>query len=355
MAQRMSLVTGGAGFIGQHLVQQLLERGERVRVLDIADSTFLGPEVEVFRGSILDSDIVGRALNKVDRLYHLAANPNLWSARKEEFEEVNVQGTRTVLAQAEAAGLERIVYCSTESIIERRHPAASRATEPAPTVNDMPGPYCRSKFLAQEEALKAAARNMPLVIVNPTLPVGPGDRFLTPPTRMLQIFLDGRTPAFLDCQFNMIDVRDAAFGHILAAERGRPGELYVLGGENLRLRDVLAMLEEITGLTMPGISIPYWMAFAFSAASEFIADHVSGRPPVAPLAGVRLARKPMIFDSAKAVRELGLPQRPIRQALADAVGWMIEEGLLCRLPDNGRKGLPWAGGRGKTPKILGAK
>ena len=158
MAQRMSLVTGGAGFIGQHLVRHLLERGERVRVLDIADATILGPDVEVVRGSILDSDIVGRALKGVDRLYHLAANPNLWSARKDEFEETNVQGTRTVLAQAERADLERNVYCSTESIIKHRRPEASGTTNPAPTVDDMPGPYCRSKFLAQEEALRAAAR-----------------------------------------------------------------------------------------------------------------------------------------------------------------------------------------------------
>ena len=287
----------------------------------------------------------------VDRLYHLAANPNLWSARKDEFEETNVQGTRTVLAQAERADLERIVYCSTESIIKHRRPEASGTTSPAPTVDDMPGPYCRSKFLAQEEALRAAARNLPLVVVNPTLPVGPGDRFLTPPTRMLQVFLDGRTPAFLDCQLNMIDVRDAALGHILAAERGRLGELYVLGGENLRLRDILAMLEEITGLAMPGITIPYWMAFAFSTLSECISDHVSRRPPVAPLAGVRLARTPMVFDSTKAVHELGLPQHPIRQALADAVGWMFEQGLLSRQPGSGRKGRSRPGRRGKTPSI----
>ena len=352
MVQRTSLVTGGAGFIGQHLVRHLLERGERVRVLDIADATILGPDVEVVRGSILDADIVGRALKGVDRLYHLAANPNLWSADKDEFEETNVQGTRTVLAGAARADLERIVYCSTESIIKHRRPGASRTTNPAPRVDDMPGPYCRSKFLAQEEALRAAARKLPLVVVSPTLPVGPGDRFLTPPTRMLQVFLDGRTPAFLDCQLNMIDVRDAALGHVLAAERGRPGELYVLGGENLRLRDILAMLEEITGLAMPGISIPYWMAFAFSAVSEFISDHVSRRPPVAPLTGVRLARTPMVFDSAKAVRELGLPQRPIRQALADAVGWMFEQGVVSRQPGSGWGRAIRARSSGKDPELF---
>lgn len=355
MAQRTSLVTGGAGFIGQHLVRHLLERGERVRVLDIADATILGPEVEVVRGSILDPEIVEHALKGVDRLYHLAANPNLWSARKHEFEETNVQGTRTVLAQAERADLERIVYCSTESIIAHRRSGASQSTSPTPTLDDMPGPYCRSKFLAQEEALRAAERGLPLVVVNPTLPVGPGDRFLTPPTRMLQVFLDGRTPAYLDCQINMIDVRDAALGHVLAAERGRIGELYVLGGENLRLGDILTMLEEITGLAMPRTRIPYWLALAFSVVSEFISDHVSRRPPVAPLAGVRLARRPMVFDSTKAVRELGLPQHPIRQALADAVEWMLEQGLLSRQPDIGGERRSLSGHREKTPQSLGAK
>ena len=322
MGERVSLVTGGAGFIGQHLVRQLLERGERVRILDIAEPETLGSDVETVKGSILDAEVVARALKGADRLYHLAANPNLWTRRKADFEETNLRGTRTVLAQAARAELERIVHCSTESILKSVRRGTSEATaDESVNVNldDMAGPYCRSKYLAEEEAQRAAARGLPVVIVNPTLPIGPGDRFLTPPTRMLLLFLNGRSPAYLDCEVNLIDVREAALGHILAADKGIVGERYVLGGENMRLRDVLRLLEELTGLSMPRTSIPYWTALAVSAVSEFVSDYVSGRPPIAPLTGVRLARTPMVFDCSKAVRELGLPQRPVRGALAEAI------------------------------------
>lgn len=284
-----------------------MARGERVRILDVAEPAPSLDGAEYLKGSILDRDTVARALAGVHRVYHLAANPNLWSRRRREFEDVNVRGTEIVLEQAARVNVERIVHCSTESILKshsHRLMAPLADAEPGLTIESVPGPYCRSKFVAEQRALEAAQRGLPVIVVNPTLPVGPGDRFLTPPTRMLVLFLNGGTPAYLDFDFNMIDVRNAALGHILAAERGRIGERYILGGENLRLAKLLDTLEELSGLPMPQTRIPYWLALAFAGVAEFVADRVTHRYPTAPVSGVRLARTPSVFDSSKAAREL---------------------------------------------------
>lgn len=331
MSARLSLVTGGGGFIGRHLVRRLLDRGERVRVLDVGEPIDVPSDVEYIRGSICDADAVRRALGRADRLYHLAANPNLWARNKDDFRNVNFGGTQTVLAEAARCDLERIIYTSTESILKnfRRASGATPTDENVHlTLRDMTGPYTRSKYLAEREAFQAARRGLPVVIVNPTLPIGPGDVRLTPPTRMLLGFLTGRSPAYLECTFNMIDARDVAEGHILAAERGRVGERYILGHENLALSEVLAILAEITGRAMPRIKIPYWVAWMTAAVSETIADYVTRAQPIAPLTGVRLARTPMTFDAGKAARELGLIARPVRQSLTDAVEWMVRAGHL---------------------------
>lgn len=330
MNNRRVLVTGGGGFIGLHLVQQLLERGETVRVLELPDVPL--PEgVEVVRGSICDVAAVRKALKNVQRLYHLAANPNLWAVDKNDFRRVNYEGTCTVLHEAAKHDLEVIVYTSTESILAgkgRREAMVDSAVKRL--IQEMPGPYCRSKFLAEQAAFKAAADGQPVVIVAPTLPIGPGDRRITPPTRMILDFINTRTPAYLECGFNMIDVRDIAAGHILAADHGRHGERYILGNENLTLGKFLGHIEEITGLEMPKTSIPFWIALIAGAVSEFFADHLTHRQPRAPLTGVRLARYPMYFDSNKAIQELGLPQSPVYQALADEIEWLLEQGLINR-------------------------
>lgn len=333
MSESIALVTGGAGFIGAHLVRQLRDRGTRVRVLDIREYPPGDPNIEMVRGSVLDSDVVGRALDGVDTLYHLAANPHLWDRRKSEFEKINLHGTRTVLEAAARSDVRRIVYGSTESVLKSMRRSTTLPVTEAWTdldVDDMPGPYCRSKFLAEDEARRAAERGQPVIIVNPTLPIGPGDGLLTPPTQMLLLFLNGGTPAYFDCALNLIDVRDAALGFILAAEKGRTGERYLLGGENLFLSQMLDMIHEATGLSMPRLRVPYWLALSIGAASEFVADHFTGRRPFAPLAGVRLARTPLTVDCSKAVDELGLPQRPIGRALIDAIAWLHERGLVRR-------------------------
>lgn len=256
MNRGCSLVTGGGGFIGLHLVRQLLERGETVKVLETADIS-LPSEVEVIRGSVNDAKTVRHALKGVQRCYHLAANPDLWARDKRVFQQINYEGTCTVLSEAARADLEVIVYTSTESILTGKHqnnrPIDSSVIR---KLSEMPGPYCRSKFLAEQAAFKAARDGLPVVIVSPTLPIGPGDRRITPPTQMILNFLNHKIPAYLDCRFNMVDVRDVAHGHILAAERGRPGERYILGNENLTLGEFLLLIEEINGISNAKITYP---------------------------------------------------------------------------------------------------
>jgi dihydroflavonol-4-reductase len=330
MGNICSLVTGGGGFIGSHLVNQLLEKGETVKVLELPDVR-LPPGVEVIRGSVCDSGAVSNALKGVQRLYHLAANPNLWAKDKREFQHVNFEGTRTVLHEATKCNLEKIVYTSTESILTgSTNMDVQVDAEVQRLVKEMPGPYCRSKFLAEQEAFKAAYNGLPVVIVAPTLPIGPGDNRLTPPTRMILDFINGTTPAYLNCGLNLVDVRDVARGHILAAEHGRAGERYILGNENLYLSDLLIKIEEITGHVMPKIQVPYWVALSAGACSEFISDFIKHRPPVAPMNGVRLTRRPMFFNCDKAVHELGFSQNAIKDALADGIKWMNNKGLITR-------------------------
>jgi len=330
MSNICSLVTGGGGFIGSHLVKQLLDRGETVKVLELSDAR-LPSEVEVVRGSICDPGAVSNALKGAQRLYHLAANPNLWANDKREFQYVNFEGTRTVLREAAKCNLEKIVYTSTESIYTgSTNMDVQVDAEVQRLVKGMPGPYCRSKFLAEQEAFKAAHNGLPVVIVAPTLPIGPGDNRLTPPTRMILDFINGRNPAYLNCGFNLVDVRDVARGHILAAEHGRSGEHYILGNENLYLSDLLMKIEEITGLAMPKIQVPYWIALSAGACSEFISDFITHRPPAVPMNGVRLTRQPMFFNSDKAVHELGFSQNAVKDALIDEIEWMNNKGLITR-------------------------
>ncbi len=303
-----------------------------MRVLDQSEARHFPAEVEFIRGSILDQERLRQAFRGVDRVFHLAANPRLWARDKREFDQVNFLGTKAVLAAAEHAGVSRIIYTSTESILGwPRHRGLALTTETVTTsFKDLPGQYCRSKFLAEQAALRAAESGLPVVIVNPTLPVGPGDSGLSPPTAMLLLFLNGGTPGFLDGTLNFIDVRDVALGHLLAAEKGRVGERYILGNKNLKISQLLELLHRLTGLSMPRIQIPYGAALIYAAVSEFLADHVTHRPPRAPLTGVRLMRRSMAFDSSKAKTELGLPQTSLDISIADAIEWFGEQGYLHR-------------------------
>lgn len=332
------LVTGGCGFIGRHLVSLLAARGDRVRVLDLADwphkADPLPPHVEMRRGSIQDQAALNRACLGIDTVFHLAANPNLWAPDPRTFHEVNYEGTLRVLDAAQAAKVTRFVYTSTESILKNINaPRTSQAALIDERVDhgeeDVPGPYCRSKFRAEKAARDAAQGGLPVVIVNPTMPIGPGDLTLTPPTKMILGFLNGTTPAYLACDFNLVDARDAALGHVLAAQYGRVGERYILGHENLSLGRLLEELGRLSGLSMPRQRVPYWLAYVSALVSEGVAN-LTKKPPMAPLTGVRLARSSMAFDCRKAQAELHWQCRPLAQSLIDTIKDLDRRGLLTR-------------------------
>jgi dihydroflavonol-4-reductase len=275
----------------------------------------------------------------VRRVYHLAANPNLWARDKASFHQTNVEGTRAVMKAARVAGVERVVYTSTELILKGQTKSDGPIQEDfgIPSLSEMPGAYCKSKYLAEKAAFEAASAGLPVVVVNPTVPIGPGDWKLTPPTRMLQGFLTRTFPAYLQCQLNLVPVEDVARGHVLAAEKGRIGNRYILGGQNITLSHLLLRLERLSGQTMPKSSVPYWLALVSAAVNEFISDHITRMPPAAPLAGVQLVRSPATFQSVKARTELGFEAGSLDAALARAIAWLGESGLLearriCKQP-----------------------
>lgn len=327
-----TLVTGGSGFIGQAVCEALLAGGDQVRMLDLREPPpALAARVDFHHGSILDDALLNDAMAGCQRVFHLAAIPELWLPDKRQFEQVNTRGTEKVLDAAARHNIRRLVYTSTESIVVGTRRRSGQADEnTAVTLEDMPGPYCRSKFLAEAAARRAAQQGLPVVIVNPTLPIGAGDLRLTPPSRMLLGYLNGEYGAYLDSAFNLVHVRDVANGHLLAAEKGRIGERYMLAGDNLRLSELLDLLHQLSGLPMPHRKVPWAVAFGFALMSEFVADHITHRPPMAPVTGVRLARRPMFFDNTKAREELGLTVTPARQALADAIDDFRSRGLITR-------------------------
>ena len=329
MTGSASLITGGGGFIGRHLAKLLLDRGERVRVLDLDRGPApLDPAIEFIEGSILDAATVRKALAGMNRLYHLAGNPQLWARRKPDLFLGNLTGTETVLREAAAANLERIVFTSTEAI--GRISNDPKAVERVARNGARPGrdPYLASKLLAERAALDAAAMGLPVVVVSPTLPIGAGDWRRTPPTRMLIGFLGGSTPAYLECRLNLAAVEDIALGHLLAAEKGRVGGRYILGGQDLWLSELLAILARVAGRPMPTLRIPYVLALTVGWVSELIADHITHRPPIVPLTGVRLARDRAPVSLGQAEDELGYRPMPIEDALERAVAWLIESGKV---------------------------
>jgi dihydroflavonol-4-reductase len=329
-----ALVTGGTGFVGANVVRELVAEGHAVRVLARPGGdrrAIEGCRVDIAEGDLLDAASVRAAVRGARRVYHVAADYRLWAADPRQLYRANVDGTRNVLEAAAEAGVERIVYTSTVGAIGIPKGGTPGDEQTPAALGDMVGHYKASKFLAERAALELAARGVPVVIVNPSAPIGPWDVKPTPTGQMIVDFLRGRMVGSLDTGLNVVHVRDVARGHLLAAERGRVGQRYILGNRNLSLLEIFRALERITGIAAPRFRVPYAMAWVAAAAFEGVAA-VTRRPPQVALTAVRMARKRMYFSAAKAVSELGLPQTPPEQALADAVGWFVERGYAPRPP-----------------------
>jgi dihydroflavonol-4-reductase len=326
-----TLVTGGAGFIGSHLTHLLVGRGQRVRVLErpgAAVDHLPLDRIDLVFADIRDRTAVERAVAGCPDVYHLAANPNLWALPRGLFRQVNYLGTVHVLEAARAAGARRILHTSTESILTRARQSTPITEDQVVSPADVIGPYCRSKYLAECHAFRQARAGAPVVIVNPTLPVGPGDRGRSPPTQMMLDFCRGKRREYLDAELNLIDVRDVAEGMVRALERGRLGRRYLLGHENLSIYEVFAALARLTGLPPPRWRVPYGLAIAVAYASEFVADVFTGQAPAATITGVKLTRRRMHFDARRSLEELGLRPRPVAESLSDAVRWFRTAGWL---------------------------
>jgi dihydroflavonol-4-reductase len=325
------LVTGGAGFIGSHLVALLVKEGAKVRILDRpgARTDHLPKDgVDLILGDIRNRGQVEACLRGSREVYHLAAIPHLWTRPRGHFRQVNYVGTLNVLEAALEAGVPRILHTSTESILTRARQTVPIAEDQQIAMRDVVGPYCRSKFLAERRALQLARSGAPIVVVNPTLPVGPGDFGRSPPTQMILDFCRGRRREYVDAELNLIDVRDVARGMTRAMAVGRPGRRYLLGHENLSIREIFAKLARLTGISQPKRRIPYPVALAAAYVSEWLADNVTHRPPAATVTGVKLTRRRMHFDARRSLQELGLRPRPIEQSLEDAVQWFRQAGWL---------------------------
>jgi dihydroflavonol-4-reductase len=329
-------VTGASGFVGANLVHELAARGHSVRALVRPGSDrrgLAGADFEGVEGDLGDPARLKAAMRGCDWCFHTAASYHLWLRDYAPMYAANVEGTRHALEAAAAAGCARIVYTSTVGCIglpRAIHGRLSPSDETtSPSAAHLGNHYKRSKWQAEQVALDCARRGLPVVIVNPSAPVGPRDVKPTPTGRVIVDFLNRALPAYVDTGLNYVHVRDVAIGHILAAEKGSIGERYILGHAegNWTLKQALDVLAEITGLPAPAWRAPYWLTLLAACASE-LGARVTGKPPKAPLAGVRMARYKMFFSPAKAVRELGLPQTPPARALADAVAWFQAHGYV---------------------------
>ena len=316
---RPVLVTGASGFLGWHVARVLLERGLSVRALARPGSRIDDLSVERVTGDLRDAASLEKAAAGCSLVFHVAADYRLWAKDPSALYRSNVDGTRNLLTAARDAGVERVVYTSTVGCIGIP-PGGIGDENRRVTLEDMVGDYKRSKFQAEQVALEFARAGLPVVIVNPTAPIGDHDVKPTPTGKIVVDFLKGAMPAFIDTGLNVVDVRDTAEGHWLACERGKPGERYILGSENLTLAQILQKLAKITGRKAPTVRLPYGVAWCAGAFSTGWAQ-VSGRPPRVPLDGVRMAKKKMWVTHEKARRELGFEPGPADTALARAVEW----------------------------------
>lgn len=323
-----ALVTGATGFVGAAVARALIRTGVEVRVLARADAdptNLEGLPVERVAGDLRDKESLRNSLSGCHHLYHVAAHYALWAKAPSIFYDINVGGTRNLLEAAREVGIERTVYCSTIGAIGLP-PGGGLGTETTPvSLEQMAGHYKRSKYLAEQEVHKLAKEGLPVVIVNPSAPVGERDVKPTPTGQIIVDFMKGRMPAYIETGMNIIDVDDVATGHLLAMEKGRQGERYILGGTNLLLREVFEILSKLTGIKAPVLKLPRSAVLPLAYLNHWLAN-LTGLPPRIPLEGVKMAKYKMHYDCSKAVRELGLPQSPPELALEKAVRWFRDHG-----------------------------
>jgi dihydroflavonol-4-reductase len=323
------LVTGGTGFVGSHVARRLCEEDFSVRVLARSTSPLrlLTPlPVQIVYGDLLDAESLARAVDGCEAVFHVAADYRLWVPNPEELYRNNVEGTEKVLAASKAAGVKRVVYTSTVGTIGF-HANGTPATEADfPDRAALVGAYKTSKFQAEQVALRYARDGLPVIVVNPSAPVGEGDRKPTDTGRIIVDFVNRKMPAYMDTGLNVVDVRDVAEGHLLAFRKGRPGERYILGGRNMDFKEILDTLGRITGIPSPRLRIPYEVAW-WAGAVNGVFSQVTGLRPMVPLDGVRIARHRMFVTSAKAERDLGYRAGPVEAALERAVEWFREQGM----------------------------
>ncbi|MFC2094814.1 hopanoid-associated sugar epimerase [Candidatus Bipolaricaulota bacterium] len=327
-----ALVTGATGFVGGNLVRELLKQGFQVRALVRETSSrknIDGLDVEIAVGDLRDRSSLDRAMAGCEVLFHVAASYAFWTPDPAAVYESNVGGTENILAAAGNAGLQKIVYTSTESTIGIGTSDHVLGTEQAQSsLDSLAGHYKKSKLLAEQLVQKMSSQGLPVTIVNPTMPMGPWDIKPTPSGQVVVDFLNRRMPAYVNTGLNVVDVRDVAKGHILAFEKGQVGERYILGNRNVTLRDILGILENLTGLRAPNTRIPLWLAQAAGVADEFVEGILLRRHPRIPIAAVKTARKFRHFDCSKSIQRLGFPQTPIEEALGRAVSWFRQNGYV---------------------------
>ena len=324
------LVTGATGFIGGNLARELWRRGDDVRALVRPGSNRLTIEdtgIVPVEGDILDRRSVDQAVQGCEAVFHVAAAYTFWSRDPAGVSRTNVEGTLNVLGAARQAGVSRTVYTSTVSTVGL--PKEGLGDEDTPLdPKTLHGHYKRSKLQAEREALAMAAEGMPVVVVNPTAPVGPWDVKPTPTGKMVLDFLRRRVPAYLKTGMNLVDVADVVEGHILALEKGNSGERYILGNRNVSLKEIFDILSSLTGLPAPRIRAPYWLVVGVGYADRFVEGTLLRREPAIPLEGVLASKKPAYVSCEKAVRELGQPQRPVEDALKQSADWFAAHGYL---------------------------
>ena len=324
MNEDITFVTGATGFIGSHVVRRLLLRGDRVRVLVRGSSPRSNIEAlgcEIVIGDLKDSMSLLRCVQGCRRVYHVAADYRLWARNPQEIYDNNVGGTRNLLSACCEAGVEKVVYTSSVGTIGMQRNGVPAIEDTPVKLDDMIGHYKRSKFMAEQVAREFAASGLPVVIVNPTTPIGAGDIKPTPTGKIILDFLRGRLPAYVETGLNLVAVEDVAEGHLLAETRGRVGERYLLGGENWSLKEILNALAEICGRRPPRFRIPWTVALMAGTLDDFVTGTLLRREPSIPLEGVRMSRYKMYVSCEKARRELGYNPRPVEQALRAAVDY----------------------------------